>query len=482
MEEDFRLYLNFKNDDTGRVEIIEPVGFDGASFVLLQEKSRYGRDVSYGNEEVSLTFYDGVYSFGDLTMGFDHILRYFKKFGFESEIEFIISKSGLDFVTGILDIQFAKTDLLTYIDCKVIQQTNKAIINRRKDVKVDVFSNKDCDLNAITPVATSNILLKAKPVRGTSKWEVPEEFGIALVADTWHYYNPAQMVIKDGISSTLTSFLSVESGNDDGTNVLANNFNILKADEDLSDVAVNITNFKYIFDHIAGAADRSVLTQFILSWGYTPVDPIGSHQFFSFFTTDTDYVNENDFTYTIPFVPRDARVFLYFKTSTAANFSNQIVLIPRMNVEVIATSTAIDSVIKGVRYIDLIKQNIKSISKLPVNSSRFDIGGEFYDQFAFNGKLIRQIKDKPFYVQFKDLMSGLQEVNSDFQIDDAEVFINKYDDFYPNKDLGGFLQAVAKYFSQCCIFLLIEYRKFANLLPFRIFSIRSNSWFVRFTY
>ena len=59
---------------------------------------------------------------------------------------------------------------------------------------------------------------------------------------------------------------------------------------------------------------------------------------------------------------------------------------------------------------------------MTLDSPRFDFGGEFYDQFAFDGKLIRQFTDKPFNVTFKDLMEGIQEVNADYQINDDSVF------------------------------------------------------------
>jgi hypothetical protein len=100
--ENFTFYLNFKNDATGLIEITEPVKFDGASFTVEQDKSRYGRDISYGNEEVSLEFYDGTFNNG-LTMGLFQLLDYYKTYGFESEVEFILNKNGVNFTIGLLD-------------------------------------------------------------------------------------------------------------------------------------------------------------------------------------------------------------------------------------------------------------------------------------------------------------------------------------------------------------------------------------------
>jgi hypothetical protein len=111
-------------------------------------------------------------------------------------------------------------------------------------------------------------------------------------------------------------------------------------------------------------------------------------------------------------------------------------------IKVDAVSTSIDSIIKGVRYVDLFKQNIKSISGLTLEAPKYDVAGEFYEQFAFNGKLIRQYVDKPFYVNFNDLTEGLQELNADYQINQNNVFIGQYNDFYNNVDLGGITKAL----------------------------------------
>jgi hypothetical protein len=114
-------------------------------------------------------------------MGLFNLLDYYKTYGFESEVEFILKKNGVTFTVGLLDFQMAKTDLLTYFECKVIQENNRAIINRRSDINVDVFSDKDLDLNTITPLTTENILLKAKPVLQVSEWKVLDQKHFLLI-------------------------------------------------------------------------------------------------------------------------------------------------------------------------------------------------------------------------------------------------------------------------------------------------------------
>lgn len=443
--ENFTFYLNFKNDSTGLVEITEPVKFDGASFTVEQNKGRYGRDISYGNEEVSLEFYDGTFDNG-LTMGLFQLLDYHKTYGFESEVEFILKKNGVNFTVGLLDFQMAKTDLLTYFECKIIQENNRAIINRRKDINVDVFSDKDLDLNTITPLTTENILLKAKPILQVSEWKSIGEksFPVDSLDPTqfWCAFNLAQSNTSSGIDNSLNW---LEDTIYTGNILEADRFGILYAQNRLNDIKVTATiDMTYVVTQ--GTFDAFGLVALYLCWGDT-FDPSISSTTRHLLYNDTwgagiekTVILNDTFEYTINEVNQGGKVWLFWAGIGYADCNIDITH-RNFNAKVQATSTAIDSVIKGVRYIDLFKQNVKSISGLNIDSPKFNLGGEFYEQFAFNGKLIRQFTNKPFFVNFKDLTEGLQEVNADYQINQNNVFIGQYNDFYNNIDLGGYLQA-----------------------------------------
>ena len=443
--ENFTFYLNFKNDAIGLIEITEPVKFDGASFTVEQDKSRYGRDISYGNEEVSLEFYDGIFDNG-LTMGLFQLLDYYKTYGFESEVEFILKKNGVNFTVGLLDFQMAKTDLLTYFECKIIQENNRAIINRRKDINVDVFSDKDLDLNTITPLTTENILLKAKPVLQVSDWRSDD---LINKAGQKPYLNQARSIVKSEIESSLTPFSSVSSNQQDA----ANNFRYILAKESLSNINIHLdTDIFFKYRTVGGDSSNSAsifLRYVVYPYPYEDFpsngDVIEVYNKTISGGADQDFTLPTSFDFTIDLIPRGYSLGIFWghdwdivhmddanRTEWIYNKSDMLIT---------ATSTAIDSVIKGIRYIDLFKQNIKSISGLTIDAPKFDVDGEFYEQFAFNGKLIRQYTDKPFYVNFKDLTEGLQELNADYQINQNNVFIGQYNDFYNNVDLGAYLQA-----------------------------------------
>lgn len=469
----YKFYLNFVNS-IGRFEITEPVKFDGASFIVEQDDKRYGRDVSFMNESIDLFFYNGVYDVAEnplmlpngtvvnhLTQGFEYLIEEYKNNGFESEIEFILERNGVEFVVGVLDYQNAETDQYTYLSCKVIQNTSRQIIKRREDYAVDVFSDEDVEGNYIEPLTTVNILQKSKPVVQNSAWNSPNDFdNLYLYAqegggidDNYYYYNNCQQQVEYGIEDSLLFLSQVRSSlNGDNPN-LAADFPFIEAQEDLSDVEIRLEDFSFSQNiDTDNGGDGYANNRFVIVWGENINSLAGSITVFQSLVSDIDGSYSFSFdsqTYNIPFISRGHRVWIYFKTrvrqSSDTPFGNPRIeaftSVSQYKIFIKATSLAIDTVIKGVRWIDLIKQNVKSISGLDVYAPQLDVGGQFYDNFASTGNLIKGRDDVAFPVKFKDLMETIQEHNGNFQVLNNKVYISSYPKFYPNKEIGVFLSA-----------------------------------------
>lgn len=156
-------YLNFISDNTGMVRIDEPIGFDASNFVIEQDKNRYGRDISFAGEESDFTFVNINALYGHY---FDKLIEYDKIYGFESEVEYLLKDSETDvyYLVGQVDFVNKQTDQIKEFSCKFIQSTSQALLKRRNDVTVDLFSDTDLDGEPIEPVNTSGILIKAKPL------------------------------------------------------------------------------------------------------------------------------------------------------------------------------------------------------------------------------------------------------------------------------------------------------------------------------
>lgn len=440
------------------LEVIEPVGFDASNFVIDQEN--YARDTYSFNDKIDFAFYNdkgdplGVpitLNNGVLLTHKESGLRFLieenKRKGSEAIVKYKLKLDGS--VISIAQFNFAEvdTDNESYFKCKLIQDTQKALIKKRNTIKIDAFSNKDLDDNTITPITTQRLLLTALPINGVSTWQSPEGFlNVELTGgfatDFYWYYNPCKQSIKYEIENSLSwlGALSVSSFDDYDTMA---EFAVLEAVEQLTDVKIEITDFLF-YQNILGQTESS----FRIVWGYSTLFPIGAHSVYnSGVINNGTFGYSGDITYTIPVVPKGASVWIFGRSRVGSGLDKAFTTLSAFNTKISATSTAIDSVIEAVRYIDLIKQNYKGIgSNLPVNAPKFDVGGEFYDNMCYTGKLIRQITDKPFYLELKETVDSLMEFNGDAQINDDEVRIGQYEDFYQNIDMGGFLIAPDKNF------------------------------------
>ena len=472
----FRHFLLIRGVET---EIIEPTNFDLSNFKVIQDD--IARDTYFGNEESQLEFYidygvqTGTYMNNDgvlvshLQSGVELLIEENKNLGNEADVKYILKKNGIEFTTGNVDFnKDFDTDNESYVKCRIIQNTNQALIKKREDITIDLLATKDLDDNDITAIPVQRMFLKAKPTYGESEFQCPNDYGVNLTSSSsdnptgetssmFYFYNNCQAVINYGIDDTL-SFLDqtiVHNGNIgddwDSRNDEGGLFTLIKAKEDLSDIKVNI---KDLVLQQQGDADNGgngyAETFFVLRWGADVNAPLGSISLLYNFIDENGNTTQSitDNTYNIPFLPSGNRIWLYFRTKvrqSATSIGSDARMecfsrISKYTVNFTATSTAISSVINAVRWIDLIKQNYKAIGSLPVNASKYDVGGEFYDNFCFTKNLIKQNVTSPFYLKLKDTKEHLLEQCAFAQINNDEIYIGQYEDFYNNIDLGGFLE------------------------------------------
>lgn len=463
--------LNFISGGHGVIEIDEPINFDGANFVVMQEDKRYGRDVSFAGEEVDFTFYNQEQVIGNV---FPRLVEYYQRYGFESEVQYILSEGDVDYVVGTLDFETAETDLLLYFSCKVIQETNQAIIKRRKDVKIDLFSDIDLDENAIEPVSTSRILFKAKPVARESEWQDRQPFwaytGNFNTGTGFHVLNqnPLAILTATGIRNSLSFLENILPTFAGSPTFLADfyNFPYIDAIDDLSDVFINVKDLalSYFIQVGVDFNDPSALpfpltgeVEFRLRWYLFPIGDDGQNALDSgsenipytlefIGTENIDRFNSanlsgnadrydlsfEDYEFTIPSIPRGHRLAMCF--FVGRSFTLVEWLDGAINIQ--SKATAIDTVVEGVRLIDAMRQVVKSINPtFNFSAPRFDVGGEWYDNFVFDGNRIRGLQ-RAYIMSFKDITEHLQEFNCDYQIDDNSISFEKYDDFYADDEIA----------------------------------------------
>lgn len=418
-------FRHFLELNSVRTEILEPIGFDAANFVVEQNNDGYGRDIFYGNTEVDLEFHD-EYGINDLPSGLDLLLAQENLNGSEADVNYILQKNDIDFIVGQLDFATSQTDYKSYFKCKVIQNNEHAKIKKRINVKVDAFATKDLDDNTITPIQTTDILLQAKPIDKISTFTTPGEstYDGNLPGANLNMLFPYPQIVKYGIEDTLTPISYIINSSVEQSLVIVDVKNILtnvrikgRLKYRLNSAGQNLT-FNVKSGEVSGANSNS-----------------GSITF----PNDYNVIIDQDFEFTLPNpIPVGHVIWSFLHEISSQDAINMTVYDGELSIT--ATETGVDTVIKGVRYIDLIKQNYKAIGSLPVNAPKFDLGGEFYNQFCFNGKLIRQITTDPFYLQLKNTLESLMEVNASAQINKTEIVIGQYQDFYTDVNIGTFLQ------------------------------------------
>lgn len=479
----FRHYLNFLSlPSIGTIEIAEPIGFDGASYKVKQDDKRFGRDIIIANEDTELTFTRDYFEqiqirqilpngeiFDYASQGFDYLLDIFQNDGWEGKVEYIIEKDNISFTTGVFSYY---TSIVEFdnIKVKIIQNTNREVLKRLDDTDIDAFNNKALDGRTITPCSTTDILLKAKPIIKESNFSAPLDFVTysqcidvtnSFLASFW--FNSIRQINKSEILNTYTNFdLSSQRDGSDWSPPL-DNFRIIKAVNKLNDINLEINlNFKTEIFNEQGFPSVSRVDGYVVkgAYGTTFLDnfynaPAGTGiqaNTFRFFqsglvgtgtspsgqpVTNSSTVNQ---IFNVSVGNLDVGGQLWFVFLCTSNSALAICKNTQINssYSITAVSTSIDTVVKGVRLIDLVKHNVKSIVDIPVLAPEYDLGGEHYDNFAFNGLLLGQITTNPFYNQFKDLINFTWETCSDYQINPNNIEILPYKDYYKDIELAIF--------------------------------------------
>lgn len=439
--------LNFITNGKGITPIDEPEGFDSVPFTFKQDSKRYGRDKFFGGDEENEFTFNLMRNHQLETLLYD-----FETTGWETESKLIIEKDGIDNIVGDLDYQYAVTDQLQYFKCKVIQDSNQALLKRRSELIVDVFSDEDIDGNAIEGLETDNVLVKSKPIIQKSSWETPTVFneelnatsGIVFVRNTEYYrFNPSVNLTSYNIDNSLTFFENLQntSGGDD--------FKIIEAQNNLRKTNVTISNLDLLFATSSGNGGNGYMDcDFVLRYGKDFNSSL-RHVFFTknMSDSDADYTNNNSYEFEIPYINRGDSIWLMFEvkvrqsaSSASVNaFMRLEVTINSMNVDLTTSSIAYNTIVPSIRLKDGVSQVVKSISGLTTSFPFAEPNGEMYNQRLFSGNLLRNLTGRAFNISFDDIEKWLPEINGDYQVqNDGSVFFDKYDGFYQNKEIGVF--------------------------------------------
>ncbi len=433
-------YLDFKNDASGEVQIDEPIGYAEMDFNLQQKDKGYGRDISFSGGEAQFNFVNYRNHYLDKLLYFNHF------YGFESKVDLIIRQDGYDDVVAELDFATAVTDDFEYFKCKVIQKSSLQIVKRRKAVKVDLFSNKDIDGNAITPLTTSDMLLLSKPVFQTSTWEQSEQYSLSLETKGSRNYtiNPAVNITKSDIDGTQNPFEISGAGFE--------SMQYLESATNLKKITLKLNGCSGLLQPDGDNGGKGSIA-FTLSVRYgttfaTSTNVVLITKQLSQSSPDYSFL-EKDYVVNIDSLNRGDKVWICYQfTMVETTTFGRLECFGYVNlksINITAESSSYNSITPSFRLIDVMKQVVKSTSGLEVVAPRFDVGGEFYDNRLFNGNFLRNAlyntdgTRKPFYISLEDIEKSIVEMNADHEIDDnGDIFFGTEQDFYTATEIGFF--------------------------------------------
>jgi hypothetical protein len=437
-------------------QIAEPIGFDGAKYVIEQNSKRYSRDIKSSLSKLRLvnavngTIETGqvINPFGDvsnrLDYGLDWVFPILKEYGFEAKIEYILEDNGTQFEVGLCDFsQKGFTDWKTYVEFNLIDKTDVADFKKQYDTKFNLFSDKNYRNETITPAQSVNILKKGVPSERKSKWNITQPstviWGDLDTGPAGLYFNGINNVLESNINNSL-SFMY-----DDQTNPYDYRYIDFLDTNDNIKVSIKNVSFDIFFPSLSvmglyykiGLEFYSAPEFPLLVYGHPPTtNPFGYWEF-----------SNIGIDFEIPIAYSGFKLWIYFRTNEVPEGTGVTVIFKTGAIEITAINKPIDTVVKGVRQIDALKQASKFIKDTPINAVDYQVGGKHYNNFVFNKRMVSGKTDF-FYSTPKDLFENLIETNQDFENLENEIFVGHEKDFYKNIEIGALLELPSKDYNE----------------------------------
>lgn len=490
----YKHYLDFLDLPLiGKIEISEPFKFDGATHEIKREKGRHSRDVIIANQDIELEFYkehfepievpqvlpDGTI-FNYVSHGFDYLVNEINTKGWEMRVEYTINYNGTDFTTGEIDGLTYKV-FEDYLSIKISQNTLHAYIKKNDSVKIDAFSDKSLTGLPITPCATHDIFLKAKPLLQVSEWQNLNENAVAfsITRDIEPAFptgtgthngkttkigaNNGLLVKSFGIEDTLTSFQS-EFALDNFYNFPQDGlaFAFLEAKNTLTDVNISITDLiAYSSQSKTNFFGNTVLggggsIKFVVKYGYE--SDLANLTTIVLYEKNFGFVNStpieylpNSFDVNIPVIEQGMRLWIYLLPSTTATFNQNTIdslanyqvtaVMESIKIKIQATSTAISTIVKGIRLYDLLRHQALSYDTTLNDLGVFNNTSEYWNNFCFNGRMLGNLANQAFNNEFKNLYNSVcDEAFADYQIDNNGITIDFIDNYYKDEEIAVFTE------------------------------------------
>jgi hypothetical protein len=174
----YKFYLEYNNQ---RVEIIEPVGFDGLELILERSESSHGISAEYS--DVQLKFFDPE-AISVLSDAYHTDI--------DSIVTFTQEENGIEEYKGVVDLseyQEIFEENVCFISVKVGDIGDQTIFNSRIEQKVNIDSTSSFNGSQlqIYPMLKQTIEMPSKEIIKTSNSIVTEEMNAPASGDTYGF-------------------------------------------------------------------------------------------------------------------------------------------------------------------------------------------------------------------------------------------------------------------------------------------------------
>jgi len=465
----FKHELKFYDFGMAWYEIPEPIGFDGAKFVMKQDKS-WARDVTYFAID-GLTFprqlsdrlstprqINPQGDFCDyLDYGIEWLLANRREKGSEMKVGYRVSVGGVVFREFELDTRDdAFTDGKDWFKCKLIEIGLVADHKRNAKNTFNAFSDKNWKDETITPIESFNYLVKATGARNTSIFKSTGEtqFCQAFINGSGGsapiFINKIKNIEESNIDNALIWLEDVSrlEFSSDSYQPDPTQFTIIKAKKNILSLKAKITlNLDLnLYDNNGSPIDnRNQFRLFFFkgnsggwvdNWGGITNSIWESNVL----GTDTNVFSQEVRT-VIDIELNDifigGRIFFGFTFNSNSSFPIYTINYLDSKIELLSEELGLNTVATAVRYSDLLLQSGKFVNPLPFVMTDFSDGGKYYDQAVFNKKGISKVKE--IFSTPDMIFAQLQEVCQDIEFSQENIQIRHRSGYYENTEIASFL-------------------------------------------
>src|SRR5690606_6545298 len=375
------------------VEINEPIGFDKVDFNLTRSETLHSISSNFAGNSIEFEFHKDVH-----INVFDAIIQEYEVNGFLGDVMLFITYNSNELFKRSFDFSATQTDMLNYLKCQIVNKDKLYLLDKNKNIAVDLLSDEDLEQNTVTPAPISTVSLPPVELFKESIWEDMEVRSIDVLGQ--RSFNNAQNTTKYEINDSPTWMSAVDPW-DTGAAYYGRNQQLISAKENLKDISIEIEYFSGTnFTPLGGTQSAKLMVVYgeerpdlgNLDWYNQTTKAVLLDISFS-----STYNLPPTTSFTIPSLPRGSGIWIFWQRDIGAQvtFNNT-----GTKITINGTSTNFYSLTNTISYKELVSNAVKKASN--INNIVWNVN--YYDDtYAFNGNLLRNITDKGFEVKGQDI-------------------------------------------------------------------------------